>query len=135
MSRKQKIMKSVCQEIRKQIEADLIYVTNPANVRRISGFTGEGYLLITASDCILVTDSRYTIVARKQCPDWEVVDMKGDRLASLQRIVEDGKFHALAYEDKDLSCFAFSQCRQAVESNSGLTFLPLGQKHPHLQQA
>jgi Xaa-Pro aminopeptidase len=45
---------------------DGVLVQDPANVLYLSGFTGEGCLLITPAERILLTDARYDVQARTQ---------------------------------------------------------------------
>jgi len=40
--------------------------SDPASLRYLTGFTGEGALLLTSSDALLLTDSRYTEQARQE---------------------------------------------------------------------
>ena len=50
-----------------------ILVTNPMNIRWLSGFTGSyGRLLITEDKAVLGTDSRYFIQAQIEAPDFEL---------------------------------------------------------------
>ena len=56
---------------------DAVLVTDRKNVMYYSGFTGSnGYLVVTKTIKILVTDSRYTIQAKLQCPGFSVIEMK-----------------------------------------------------------
>jgi Xaa-Pro aminopeptidase len=53
---------------------EALLVTNAANRRWLSGFTGSaGVLLVTADRAYLVTDSRYWAQAAEQAPDFELV--------------------------------------------------------------
>ncbi|MDX1417739.1 MAG: aminopeptidase P family protein [Candidatus Promineifilaceae bacterium] len=48
---------------------DGFLITNPTNIRWLSGFTGSyAQLLVTQEQAILATDSRYWIAARKDAP-------------------------------------------------------------------
>jgi Xaa-Pro aminopeptidase len=48
-------------------------VTQTDNVGYISGFTGtSAALIVTEADALLVTDSRYTVQARRECPGFDV---------------------------------------------------------------
>ena len=55
-------------------EFDAVLITTPANMRYFSAFTGEGYVLLTNSKLIIVTDFRYTEQAREQSSGFEVFD-------------------------------------------------------------
>ncbi|MBN1863203.1 MAG: aminopeptidase P family protein [Dehalococcoidales bacterium] len=59
-------------------EIDGLLVSQPANVRYLSGFDGSaGYLLITAQDAILATDFRYLAQAARQAPGFQVFRTSG----------------------------------------------------------
>lgn len=52
-------------------------ISSYPNIFYYSGFTsGDGYLLISQDKSILITDSRYTIQAKKQAEDFEIVDIQ-----------------------------------------------------------
>ena len=42
--------------------------SDPASLRYLTGFTGEGALILVASNALLLTDSRYTAQARQEAP-------------------------------------------------------------------
>ena len=55
------------------LEVDGFLVSAPQNRRYLSGFTGSsGYLLVTASDAILITDFRYIEQAEAESPSYEI---------------------------------------------------------------
>ena len=59
---------------------DALLVSDGYNMRYFSGFTGAtGYLLITKNSKTLFTDSRYTIAATMQAPDYTVVEVDAAR--------------------------------------------------------
>lgn len=54
---------------------DAMLVLKPENRRYLSGFTGSsGYLLITQTDAVLLTDFRYTGQAQEQAADFRIVE-------------------------------------------------------------
>ena len=56
---------------------DAFYIAKPANVRCISGFTGEdSFLYITKANQYFITDARYTEQASYECPDYELVNWR-----------------------------------------------------------
>ncbi|GAX90897.1 M24 family metallopeptidase [Effusibacillus lacus] len=71
-------MKNRLTRLREQIAnqpVDGMLILKPENRRYISGFTGSaGYLLVTSSDAVLITDFRYTEQAREQAPHFRVVE-------------------------------------------------------------
>jgi len=53
---------------------EALLVTNPTNVRYLSGFTGDSsYLLLTTKNIILISDSRFELQIAEECKDVEVV--------------------------------------------------------------
>lgn len=59
---------------------DAVLVSDGYNMRYLSGFTGAtGYLLITKNSKTLFTDSRYTVAATIQAPDYTVVEVDAAR--------------------------------------------------------
>ena len=64
--------------IRDQGEVDGILITDPYNRRYLSGFIGSaGYLFITDTDAVLVTDFRYTEQAGEQAKGFQITQMQG----------------------------------------------------------
>ena len=60
-------------DILKEKELDAFLVSSPENRRYLSGFTGSaGYLFISHTDAVLVTDFRYVEQAGKQAPEFRV---------------------------------------------------------------
>ncbi|MEL7155567.1 MAG: aminopeptidase P family N-terminal domain-containing protein [Actinomycetota bacterium] len=56
-----------------EAELDALWITNPANVRWLTGFTGSnGRLLLTADELVAVTDgrSRVPAVVMRRSPAW-----------------------------------------------------------------
>lgn len=55
---------------------DGILVSSPANMRNSAGFWGEGIVFISRHRPLVFTDSRYTIAAKEECPEAEVIQYK-----------------------------------------------------------
>ena len=66
-------------DIRREKGLDAVLVTNPLNVRYISGCTADtGCLYLSDSSCIFLTDSRYTTQAQEECGNrFTVCEIKG----------------------------------------------------------
>lgn len=59
-------------------EIDALLLTNIVNIGYISGFTGStAQALITPEEALLITDPRYTLRARQECPGFEIVTATG----------------------------------------------------------
>lgn len=54
---------------------DALVLSNITNIGYISGFTGSSALaLVTAAEAFFLTDSRYSAQARRECPDFDVIE-------------------------------------------------------------
>ena len=60
-------------EVLEAKKLDGVLVTSPANMRKCSGFRGEGLVYVSRDLKLVLTDSRYTVAAREECPLFEVV--------------------------------------------------------------
>ena len=73
------------------IETDGIIITNPVNMFYLSGFDGEGILYLSSEKQVLVTDSRYTLQAKSEAPEFEIFQSKGPYLSMLKEMVKKGE--------------------------------------------
>lgn len=72
------------------ISDEAVLITGKANIFYYSGFRSEdSYLLISKNSRIIVTDSRYTIQAREQAPDFELCDITLGTEKIFERISEE----------------------------------------------
>ena len=65
-------------EVLEAKKLDGILVTSPANMRKCSGFRGEGLVYVSRDLKLVLTDSRYTVAAREECPQFEVALYKNN---------------------------------------------------------
>lgn len=104
---------------------DAIIVTDPVNMRYISGFSGEGILYISDSRSIIITDSRYTEAAGAQS-GFDVIEENAGhrRLAILSELVKSDNAQSIGFEDTAIIYSEYEKYR------SGLTqikkWIPLG---------
>ncbi|MDA8195328.1 MAG: Xaa-Pro peptidase family protein [Thermaerobacter sp.] len=85
-------------------ELDGILISDPANRRYLSGFTGSnGYLLVTRGQRWLVTDFRYVEQAGRQSPDFGVVRYQGNVWATVADILRGAGIHAMGFEAGSLT--------------------------------
>ncbi len=114
-------------------KVDLALITDEANMRYLSGFTGEGYLLLTKNAGKVVTDSRYTVAAREECPDLEIVDWgKIGYYKPAMDAVKEKLIKAVGYEDMYLTVAEFKQFEKKLKRYAVLK--PLGVKADELRQ-
>lgn len=81
---------------------DAFLVTNHENILYLTGFNlmaGDGYLLVTANDAIIVTDDRYQLALEEFDSDEVVATITRDYYGALNKICQVLKVTVLGYED------------------------------------
>ncbi len=79
---------------------DAVIINKPENRRYISGFTGSaGIVLITRNKSYLLTDSRYIEQAKKESPEYNVIDSGAMILKIIEEIFLGNKVNKIAFED------------------------------------
>ena len=74
-------------EILKEKKLDAILVSDPFNMRYITGFRGgEGYVYLSEQRQVLLTDSRYTTQARDEADGFEIVQVEIGRASCRERV-------------------------------------------------
>lgn len=106
-------------------ELDSLLVTNPYNLRFITGFTGTaGLALITPNDAWFITDFRYTEQAGEQVKEFKVVQAQKGLIDEVARIAEEAAVERLAFEQDYMTFATYSQYKEklsaALEPVSGL---------------
>ncbi|MGD9117660.1 MAG: Xaa-Pro peptidase family protein [Dehalococcoidia bacterium] len=88
-------------------ELEGILISQPENRRYLSGFQGSaGFLFITPKDRILATDSRYTVQAKSQAPDYELRTISGDTGQWFPEVIGELGIKRLGFESEHI---AFAQ--------------------------
>lgn len=91
--------------IMKEKLVDAIIVSDKYNMRYLSGFRGaSGYLYITEDRQVLLTDSRYTIQAQEEAPDYEVLTISSQRGygKNLRQLMEADHIQCAGFENLQL---------------------------------
>ncbi len=105
----------------RESEADALLVSSDYNRRYLSGFTGSsGWLLISATTALLITDSRYTEQAGKQAPDFTIVPQSGQLASLLLDLSKQHGFGRLAFESDHVSVAAYDTYREALKGEVDL---------------
>ena len=103
-------------------ELDGILVSQPQNRYYLSGFrSSEGYLLMTHENTIIAVDFRYIEQAKRQCPDYELFQIKGSMADWFPQLVSGLGLKKLAFEASDVS-FALYRQLANIMTKSKLTF-------------
>jgi Xaa-Pro aminopeptidase len=108
-------------------ELEGILISQPENRRYLSGFAGSaGFLFITARDCILATDSRYTIQARSQAPEYRLFTISGEMSRWFPELIDGLGIKRLGFEAEYIA-FAQHQrlCDILKTGKSGLKLIPV----------
>ncbi|RST98080.1 peptidase M24 family protein [Vagococcus vulneris] len=95
------------ENLRSQMKIDGIeafLITNPYNLRYLTGFTGTtGLALITLDNAYFITDFRYTEQAVAQCKGYQIEKNIGPILNKAGEIVESAAVKNLAFEESHLT--------------------------------
>ena len=87
-----------------------LLVTKPANVTYITGFLGDdSWAAVAGGQVYLLTDSRYTEQAQKECPSCKIIDRAGPMAGAVARLVEKLKsVRTAAVEDSVSFCLLYT---------------------------
>lgn len=111
----QKIKK--LQQSLKDQELDALLITNPYNLRYISGFTGTaGLAIVSQRDCVFITDFRYIEQATEQAKQFEIIEHKGSIESEINKQVKVLGIESLAFEENDVSFATYQRYNEIIES-------------------
>jgi Xaa-Pro aminopeptidase len=100
-------------------QLDAIMITDPANRRYLSGFTGSaGTLFISADRALLATDFRYYEQVERQAPDFQLVKLTGRLLDVLPDVVTDLDIRRLGFEGDNLTVSLYNDILESL--NEGI---------------
>ena len=81
-------------------DGECVLISSYPNIFYYSGFTsGDAYLVISKNDAVIITDSRYAVQARKQCPEYRLINISEGFYDIINNIEEN----TVLYEEKDIS--------------------------------
>ena len=94
----------VLRKIINDLNIDGLLITDHHSLIYYTGFSGEGFAVVTANKNIILTDSRYTEAAQK-ASDFEVREFNAKKSASehFVEIVKDENVRKLGFEDQGIS--------------------------------
>lgn len=115
-----KIVAGRIRAIRRELDKKKIrflLVTKPANVTYITGFLGEdSWAAVAKGRAYLLTDSRYTEQAQKECPSCKIIDRAGPMAGAVAGLVKKFKsVRTVAVEDS-VSMADFGQLKKTVKT-------------------
>ncbi len=105
-----------------RLGVDAFLISQPESRRYLSGFTGHdhpptdsaGYLFITESEAILLTDSRTSEQAEKEAPEYEVRRIENKLAETLSGFVPGMPLSRIAFEGNHLTYRFYEEVRGAV---------------------
>jgi Xaa-Pro aminopeptidase len=105
-----------------QNELDAVFVSDKYNVRYLSDFRGDdSWLLIGQNYQILITDSRYTVQARQEAPEYEIYETHSPMDSWFKELTARNQIKRIGYEADNMVCSTF-----ALLQTSDVEFVPLG---------
>jgi Xaa-Pro aminopeptidase len=109
-------IRTIRRELKKK-KVRFLLVTNPANVTYITGFLGEdSWAAVAKGRVYLLTDSRYTEQAQKECPSCKIIDRAGPMANAVANLVKKLKsVRSVAVEDS-VSMADFEQLKKTVKA-------------------
>ncbi|MBE6014096.1 MAG: aminopeptidase P family protein [Lachnospiraceae bacterium] len=102
-------MKSIIERVYEILSArdiDAIITSDGYNMRYVSGYSGAtGFMYITRRRKVIITDSRYTVAAKEEAPDFEVVQISTEKNYKqiLEEFVKSESINRAGFEDKSVS--------------------------------
>ena len=107
-------------ELLREKGLDALLVSGPANMRYLAGFTGEGYVVFTRRGQYVLTDSRYTVAAEEESPEFTVIEIKKSYPEELSVLFEDGE--KVGFESEKTLYADFAKTRDGIP---GITLVPV----------
>lgn len=108
---------------------DAVIISDIYNMRYLSGFSGgEGYVYVSHSNKVIITDSRYTEAAAKEAKSgFEVIQSTFNHNAFdiLKALAESDNAVRIGFEDLVLTCNLYGKLVNKCGFN---TMIPLGEK-------
>ena len=93
---------------------EAVFISSYPNIFYYSGFTSEdAYLLISHSGRYIITDSRYTIQAREQAKNFEVLDIKD----GFEKVFSKTAAKYIGFEENAMSVKEYKRLRMKLLDN------------------
>ena len=96
-------------------QLDGFLATSVADVSYLSDFSGDdSYLLITGRGAVLISDSRYSEQAKKQCPGLRVFARKGPITVAVAQQAPAKRLGRIGFDPTAISVEGYKQLRRAL---------------------
>lgn len=94
---------------------DALVVSAAPNVRWLTGFTGEGVLVLDGDGPLLCTDSRYAVQAAEEAPGLEFAANSGHLDQAIERLNESGA-ERVGFESSHLAYAGFEKLDEKLDA-------------------
>jgi len=102
-------------------EVDALLVTDPLNMRYLTGYTGDaGMLIVDAQSVVLAVDPRYTEQALREAKPFEVVEVREDWTQFLSRVVAEKQIKVLGVEAEHVTVQQWEDWRECLQGTSDI---------------
>lgn len=101
----------------KTSEADGLIISNPANVRYLTGFTGgSAWLFLNLTNCVILSDTRYATQLADECPDIDTeIRDSGSTMSDLAaKTVAQAGSKRLGIEADDITVAQFGSLAEKI---------------------
>jgi Xaa-Pro aminopeptidase len=95
---------------------DGLIISQPDNLRYLSGFTGSGWLLISERDAILALDFLYVEQAKQESSGFDITRIKQEPHNWLPGLVLDLGWRKLGFEATHISHDAYQKLAEAIQA-------------------
>ncbi len=107
-------LKKVRQLLKSSVVTSFVF-TDAADVRYLSGFTGDdSWLVLTRRKAVLITDSRYTAQAHRQCPACKIVQRRGSITSACAEMLNKAKSQMVTGIDAAVSVGLFTSLKKQL---------------------
>ena len=95
---------------------DALVLTKPANVTYLTGFSGEdSWAVVTGRTVYLLTDSRYTEQAQKECPLARIAERKDPIAEAGGKLIGRLKFAQIVAVEKSISLEQYDALKKSMD--------------------
>jgi Xaa-Pro aminopeptidase len=109
-------VRAIARELKKS-QINCLIITKPANVTYTTGFLGEdSWALLIKGRSFLVTDSRYTEQAQKECPVCAIIERNEPMANTVAKIVKKYKSVENISVEDSTSMAEFGQIKKALKT-------------------
>lgn len=102
-------------EAMREEKIDALAISDATNVGYVTGFTGStAVAVVTGQEAIFITDSRYTLQARRECPEFAVRQCDTSLLESLAEVAKELGLTTLHFEARHLTVAQYEKWKEKL---------------------